>query len=92
MQGERVYFFGRRRLMDRADSEYGHLVAELMEKKGLNRYKLSLRAAMSWKQVDRYCENDVSRLDAFVLCKLCMALECSIQDLLVFVPADGVQE
>lgn len=81
--------------MDRPDSEYGHLeirLAELMEKKGLNRYKLSLRAAMSWKQVDRYCENDVSRLDAFVLCKLCTALECSIQDLLVFVPAGGVKE
>ena len=73
----------------------GHLeirLAELIEKKGLNRNKVSLRAAMNWRQVDRYCENDITRLDTFVLCKLCTALECEIQDLLVFVPAEKEQE
>lgn len=47
---------------------------------------------MNWRQVDRYCENDITRLDTFVLCKLCTALECEIQDLLVFVPAEKKQE
>lgn len=73
------------------DENYGHLeirLAELIEKKGLNRNKVSLKAAMNWRQVDRYCENDITRLDTFVLCKLCTALECEIQDLLVFVPAE----
>lgn len=73
------------------DKEYRHLeirLAELIEKKGLNRNKISTKAAMNWKQVDRYCENDISRLDTFVLCKLCTVLECNIQDLLVFIPAD----
>lgn len=77
--------------MDKMDKEYGHLeirLAELIEKKGLNRNKISTKAAMNWKQVDRYCENDISRLDTFVLCKLCTVLECNIQDLLVFIPAD----
>lgn len=72
------------------EENYGHLeirLAELIEKKGLNRNKVSLKAAMNWRQVDRYCENDITRLDTFVLCKLCTALECEIQDLLVFVPA-----
>lgn len=72
------------------EENYGHLeirLAELIEKKGLNRNQVSLKAAMNWKQVDRYCENDITRLDTFVLCKLCTALECEIQDLLVFVPA-----
>lgn len=76
------------------EENYGHLeirLAELIEKKGLNRNKVSLRAAMNWRQVDRYCENDITRLDTFVLCKLCTALECEIQDLLVFVPADKEQ-
>lgn len=73
------------------EENYGHLeirLAELIEKKGLNRYSLSLKAAMNWKQVDRYCRNDISRLDTFVLCKLCTILECEIQDLLVFVPVE----
>lgn len=76
------------------DEDYGHLeirLAELIEKKGLNRNKVSLKAAMNWRQVDRYCENDITRLDTFVLCKLCTALECEIQDLLVFVPAEKEQ-
>lgn len=76
------------------DENYGHLeirLAELIEKKGLNRNKVSLKAAMNWRQVDRYCENDITRLDTFVLCKLCTALECEIQDLLVFVPAEKEQ-
>lgn len=76
------------------EENYGHLeirLAELIEKKGLNRNKVSLRSAMNWRQVDRYCENDITRLDTFVLCKLCTALECEIQDLLVFVPAEKEQ-
>ena len=76
------------------EEKYGHLeirLAELIEKKGLNRNKVSLKAAMNWRQVDRYCENDITRLDTFVLCKLCTALECEIQDLLVFVPAEKEQ-
>lgn len=73
------------------DEEYGRLeirLAELIEKKGLNRNKLSIKAAMNWKQVDNYCNSDITRLDTLVLCKLCTALECEINDLLVFVPAE----
>lgn len=73
------------------EEDYGHLeirLKELLEEKGLNRYQLSLKAAMNWKQVERYCNNDITRLDTFVLCKLCTVLECSIQDLIVFVPVD----
>lgn len=76
------------------EENYGHLeirLAELIEEKGLNRNKVSLKAAMNWRQVDRYCENDITRLDTFVLCKLCTVLECEIQDLLVFVPTEKEQ-
>ena len=77
--------------MDKLDKEYGHLkirLSELIAEKGLNRNQVSIKAAMNWKQVDRYCDNDISRLDTFVLCKLCTALNCEIQDLLLFIPAD----
>lgn len=81
--------------MDMLDKDYGHLeirLADLIEKKGLNRNRLSIKAAMNWKQVDRYCDNDISRLDIFVLCKLCTVLECGIHDLLVFIPAESGQD
>ena len=76
------------------EENYGHLeirLAELIEKKGLNRNKVSLKAAMNWRQADRYCEDDIISLDTFVLCKLCTVLECEIQDLLVFVRAEKEQ-
>ncbi len=85
------YFYTNRQEMTKVDEDYGRLgirLAELMEEKGLNRYKLSLKAAMNWNQVNNYCTNDISRLDTFVLCKLCTVLECDIQDLLVFIPSD----
>lgn len=77
------------------EEDYGHLeirLRELLEEKGLNRYQLSLKAAMNWKQVDHYCNNEITRLDTFVLCKLCTVLGCSIQDLIVFVPADKKED
>ena len=73
------------------DDDYGHLeirLAELIKEKGMNRNQVAIRAAMNWKQVDNYCNNDITRLDTFVLCKLCTVLECEIQDLLTFIPAD----
>lgn len=73
------------------ENEYGHLeikLNELLIKKGLNKNKLSHKAEMNWKQVDNYCANTVTRLDVSVLCKLCTALDCEIQDLLVYCPPD----
>ncbi len=72
------------------DKDYGHLEIRLMElikERGLNKYKLSNKAEMNWKQIDNYCNNNITRLDTFVLCKLCTVLNCEIKDLLIFVPA-----
>lgn len=71
--------------------DYGRLeirLNELLQEKGLSKNKLSHKAEMNWKQIDNYCTNNITRLDVFVLCKLCTVLECEIQDLLVFHPAD----
>lgn len=72
------------------DSDYGHLeirLDKLLKEKGLSKYKLSHKAEMNWKQIDNYCNNEITRLDTLVLCKLCTVLECDIHDLLVFIPA-----
>ena len=73
-------FYTNRQEITMVDEDYGRLeirLAELMEEKGLN-----------WNQVNNYCTNNISRLDTFVLCKLCTVLECDIQDLLVFIPSE----
>lgn len=77
------------------NTDYGHIeihLTELLKEKGLNKYKLSHKADMNWKQIDNYCNNNITRLDTLVLCKLCTVLECNIEDLLVFIPADLNQQ
>lgn len=74
------------------ENEYGHLeikLNELLKKKGLNKNKLSHKAEMNWKQIDNFCKNKITRLDVFVLCKLCTVLECKIEDLLTFYPPEN---
>lgn len=73
------------------EEDYGTLkihLTELMTNAGLNKYKLSHKAGMNWKQIDSYCKNTVTRLDTFVLCKLCKALDCEIQELLEYIPPE----
>lgn len=59
---------------------------ELLAKSGLSKNKLSHRAEMQWNQIDKYCSNEINRLDTDVLARLCFALQCEIDDLLVYVP------
>jgi len=61
---------------------------ELIKEKGLSKNKLSQRAEMQRTQLNNYCNNTISRLDIDVLGRLCTVLECSISDLLEFVPPD----
>lgn len=69
----------------------GHIkikLAELLEKNGLSKNKLSQRAEMERTQLNRYCDGSVTRLDTDVLARLCTALHCEIGDLLEFVPPE----
>ena len=62
---------------------------ELLKEKGLSKNKLSHRAEMQRTQINNYCKNQISRLDIDVLARICTVLECSIEDLLEFVPEEG---
>ena len=61
-------------------------LAQLIEKSGMSKNKLSHRAEMQRTQINHYCNNTVTRLDVDVLARLCTVLECKIGDLLEFVP------
>ncbi|MCI8843893.1 MAG: helix-turn-helix transcriptional regulator [Oscillospiraceae bacterium] len=63
-------------------------LAKLIKEKGLSKNKLSHRAEMQRTQINRYCNNEVTRLDIDVLARLCTVLECEIGSLLEFVPPD----
>ena len=75
--------------------DYGHIrihLDELIKQKGISKNKLSQRAEMQRTQVNRFCNNDITRLDISVLARLCCTLNCTISDLLEFVPAKDADD
>ena len=70
---------------------YGKIIIKLdqvVTEKGLSKGKLAQYAEMERTQLNRYFKNDVTRLDTAVLARLCTALDCKIEDILEFIPAD----
>lgn len=61
-------------------------LTEQLERTGLSKNMLSHRSEMQRSQINRYCNNTITRLDIDVLARLCTALDCNIEDLLEFVP------
>ena len=75
--------------------DYGKIIIklnELIEKAGISKNKLCHKAEMQRTQLNNYCNNNVTRLDTDVLARLCSVLNCKIEDLLEFVPADAPEQ
>ena len=70
---------------------YGRVVIrldELIKRAGISKNKLSHRAEMQRSQINRYCRNEVTRLDTDVLARICTVLGCTVGELLEFIPPD----
>ena len=61
---------------------------EMLDQTGLSKNKLSHRAEMQRTQINHYCNNTITRLDTDVLARLCKTLNCSISDLLEYIPPE----
>ena len=69
--------------------EYGTIkikLDELLKNRGISKRKIGRMAEMNWSQVDKYCKGEITRFDADVLVRMCMALDCKLSDLLEYVP------
>lgn len=64
-------------------------LAEQIDKLSISKNKLIQRAEMEKTQFNKYCSNNIKRLDLDVLARLCTVLECDISDLLEFIPANN---
>ena len=58
---------------------------EMLKKSEISKNKLSHWAEMQRSQINRYCNNEVARIDIDVLARLCTVFECRVEDLLEFV-------
>lgn len=67
-------------------------LAQLLEDRKLSKNMLSHLAHMQRDQINHYCNNTITRLDVDVLARICATLECSISDLLEYVPPHESRE
>ena len=68
-------------------SSYGcvsiHL-KELMETRGITRYRLAKLADTRFEVVEKWCSGAVERIDSDVLARFCYILNCDIGDIIKY--------
>ena len=82
----------RKRVYKMKDIDYGQVrlnLQEIMNEQNISINKLAFRAEMQRTQLKSYIKNDVQRIDISVLARLCYALECSLSDLIQYIPPDN---
>lgn len=75
-------------------TQYGKInikLNELLENSGLSKNMLSHKAEMQRSQINKFCRNEITRLDVEVLARLCTVFNCEIGDLLEFVPPEKIE-
>ena len=75
--------------MDKLTEKFGTVkirVEEVRLARKMSKNELCYRAEVQRTQLNRYCAGTVTRLDTDVLIRLCYALDCSLGDLLEYVP------
>ncbi|MBR2860499.1 MAG: helix-turn-helix transcriptional regulator [Clostridia bacterium] len=55
-----------------------------LEKLNITRYELSKRTGIQYQIIDNYYKNKVKRYDSYILERICMALDCKIEDIIEF--------
>ena len=58
----------------------------LIESKGIIKTQLSYKAEITHTQINRFCKNDVTRIDLNTLARICCVLDCDISDLIKYEP------
>lgn len=49
-----------------------------LAERGISRYELAKRTGIQYQIIDNYYKNRVKRYDAFVLERICTALDCDV--------------
>lgn len=68
-------------------SSYGKVsvhLKELIEQKGITRYRLAKLADTRFEVVEKWCSGTVERIDSDVLARFCYILDCQITDIIKY--------
>ena len=68
-------------------NSYGKITVhlkELIEKRGITRYRLAKLADTRFEVVEKWCSGTVDRIDSDVLARFCYILDCDITDIIKY--------
>ncbi len=68
-------------------SSYGNVTVhlkELIEQKGITRYRLAKLADTRFEVVEKWCSGTVERIDSDILSRFCYILNCEISDIIKY--------
>lgn len=71
------------------DMDYGRVeirINEYLAKNNISKNKLEKEADLGRGQLLNYCNNKNQRIDLAVISRICYALNCSLQDLIAYIP------
>lgn len=63
-------------------------INEMLEKRGISKTQLTYLAFIQRGQLKKLMDGEAARVDFDVLARICNALDCKIEDILEYVPAD----
>ncbi len=61
-------------------------LSSLLKASGMSKNKFCQKAEIQHSQLKAYMDNTITRLDTDVLIRICYTLDCSISDLLEYIP------
>ena len=59
-------------------------IKTIMDVKNITRNRLSVLTGATYNVINRYYNNDISRVDLDVLARICYVLECNVSDVLEY--------
>ncbi len=65
--------------------EYGRIelkLNEILEERDIKRYYLAKATNTRFEVIDKWCKNNVEKLDLDVLARICYALDCTPSDII----------
>lgn len=68
-------------------NSYGKITVrlkELIEERGITRYRLAKLADTRFEVVEKWCSGTVERIDSDVLARFCYILDCEITDIIQY--------
>ena len=77
------------------DRNFGYIKINLdacIKHSGISKNKLANKAEMQRTQLNNYCKGNIQRVDLAVLSRLCSVLQCTIGEILEYVPAESDED